>query len=209
MDKMDWTVLRPFGTLLAPLGLILLVVFGSVPANGQAALPIVVPKAACADLTKVDLTPIGGDGSKIASTQEVTSNGIATCSVAGVLAPAINFNMVLPTATWTQRYLQLGCGGLCGNVTISEVGAAAGCPLVQDGGFVIAATDMGHSSQDQTWGNDPQKRDDFAFRAQHLTSLAAKAIIEALYGQKAKYSYFNGCSDGGREALVEAHSRRL
>ncbi|WP_039732934.1 tannase/feruloyl esterase family alpha/beta hydrolase, partial [Komagataeibacter intermedius] len=54
------------------------------------------------------------------------------------------------------------------------------------------------------FGKDPQKRIDFAYRANHVTALAAKALTAAFYGQAPKYSYFVGCSDGGREALMEA-----
>ena len=51
---------------------------------------------------------------------------------------------------------------------------------------------------------DPQKRADFAFRSLHLTSETAKTMIKAYYGKTQAYSYFTGCSDGGREALIEA-----
>jgi hypothetical protein len=52
--------------------------------------------------------------------------------------------------------------------------------------------------------SDYRLRIDFAYRGVHVTTLAAKALIEKFYGQKPKYSYFAGCSDGGREALMEA-----
>jgi len=48
----------------------------------------------------------------------------------------------LPLKTWTQRYLQIGCGGLCGNIS-GVVGAAEGCAPLAAGGFVQGATDMG------------------------------------------------------------------
>ncbi len=53
-------------------------------------------------------------------------------------------------------------------------------------------------------GRDPQKRIDFAWRANHLTAVLAKAVMQTLYRQPPKYAYFMGCSDGGREALMEA-----
>lgn len=140
----------------------------------------------------------------ITSTTETTSDGIKVCSVEGVLAPEVKFQVLLPTDTWTQRYLQVGCGGLCGSITLRS-GASDGCKIFNDGGFVMAATDMGHSggmSSDGSWGLDRQKRIDFAYRAQHVTAQASKAIIRAFYGQSEQFSYFNGCSDGGREALV-------
>ena len=64
---------------------------------------------------------------------------------------------------------------------------------------------MGGSGNDSgAFGADPQKRIDFAYRGNHATALVAKALIKLFYGQSPRYSYFSGCSDGGREALVEA-----
>jgi len=175
-----------------------------VAAFGQTAdLTKVTPVLACSDLAKVDLTGISGAGSAITKAEETTSDSIAVCSVEGTLAPQIHFQVLLPKATWTQRYLQVGCGGLCGNITLQS-GASSGCAILTDGGFVMAATDMGHSGQSGEWGLDDGLRADFAHRAQHVTALAAKALIQSFYGQAPRFSYFNGCSDGGREALMEA-----
>ncbi|MCX8999841.1 tannase/feruloyl esterase family alpha/beta hydrolase [Rhizobiaceae bacterium BDR2-2] len=170
---------------------------------GPADLPAVAPVISCAALSGVDLTAIGGEGSAVTSASETTSDGIPVCSVEGLLAPAIHFQALLPTESWTQRYLQVGCGGLCGSITLRS-GASDGCRVLSDGGFVMAATDMGHDGREADWGLDAQKRQDFAFRAQHLTAAAVRALIHTFYGQTERYSYFNGCSDGGREALMEA-----
>ncbi|MGI4878913.1 MAG: tannase/feruloyl esterase family alpha/beta hydrolase [Janthinobacterium lividum] len=166
-------------------------------------LPVKQPVRDCSDLQGIDLSGIGGAGSRVTKVGETTSNGTAVCSVEGTLAPSISFRVDLPTGTWTQRYMQLGCGGLCGRLSL-QVGVANGCPTFEAGGFVFASTDMGHEGQDTAWGKDPQKRVDFAYRSLHLTALAAKALIRRFYGQAERFSYFNGCSDGGREALVMA-----
>ncbi|SLM64930.1 MULTISPECIES: tannase/feruloyl esterase family alpha/beta hydrolase [Dickeya] len=174
-----------------------------------AALPslnVIKATRACSDLTQIDLTRIAGAGSKITQATETSQNGLTYCTVDGVLAPEIGFQVQLPKESWTQRYLQVGCGGLCGNISTMP-GAAEGCAPLNAGGFVIAGSDMGHdqaSANSGEFGADPQKRADFAYRGVHLTSVAAKALIDAYYGHKAAYSYFTGCSDGGREALVEA-----
>lgn len=176
------------------------------PVAAQAApadLPPVAPVMSCAELARTDLTAIGGEGSTVTEAVETTSGGISVCSVRGTLAPKVNFQVLLPLETWTQRYLQIGCGGLCGQITLTS-GASAGCKVLNDGGFVMAATDMGHSGQSGEWGLDDQQRRDFAYRAQHVTAKAGKALIRAFYGQEARYSYLNGCSDGGREGLMEA-----
>lgn len=163
---------------------------------------IVYPIISCASLTRVNITDIGDNGSSITSAEETTSQNITMCTVKGVLAPAIHFQVNLPLKTWTQRYLQTGCGGLCGSITLDSY-ASDGCLPLLGGSFVIAATDMGHDQNDpSSWGLDSQKRADFAYRAQHITSLAARRLIKSFYGQNERYSYFNGCSDGGREALM-------
>lgn len=167
-------------------------------------LGIVQPVTSCESLTQVNLTKIGGKGSSVTEAVETTRNGVEVCSVKGRLAPTITFQMILPMTTWTQRYLQVGCGGLCGSIRFNSE-ASDGCKTLADNGFVMAATDMGHSMRDgDSWAKDPQKRADFAHRAQHVTSLAARKLIKKFYGQAEKYSYFNGCSDGGRAALMQA-----
>jgi feruloyl esterase len=166
-------------------------------------LPFVAAVKPCADLTKVDMEAIGGAGSRVVSAGEVDRNGVATCVVEGSMAPSIGFTALMPTRTWTGRYLQTGCGGLCGRTSL-QVAAADGCVPVAAGGFAIASSDMGHAGMGGDFGRDPQKRVDFAYRAMHLTALAAKRLMREYYGRDARYAYFNGCSDGGREALVEA-----
>ncbi len=188
------------------LRLLLAVLFlGTAPAVASATgpLPVVRPSIACPALTDLDLTAIAGPGSHVRSAKETTVNGIAVCAVEGVLAPNIGFRMQLPLHSWTQRYLQLGCGGFCGN---AESGAFVvdGCAPLSEGGFATATTDMGHQTSGGAFGLDPQQRVDFAYRGVHLTALAAKKLIAAFYQQAPAFSYFSGCSDGGREALMEA-----
>jgi hypothetical protein len=168
----------------------------------KGALGTVMPAQSCAALLKLDITDIGGSGSRITKASETTAGGISYCTVEGTLAPTIGFKVQLPTTSWTQRYLQIGCGGLCGNIP-NEAGAAEGCQVLDQGGFVIGATDMGHEGHDN-FGADPQKRVDFAYRGVHLTAVASKKLIKAYYGRAQAYSYFTGCSDGGREAVMEA-----
>ncbi|PWW05400.1 tannase/feruloyl esterase family alpha/beta hydrolase [Mangrovibacter plantisponsor] len=163
-----------------------------------------VPSAqACEALMQVDLTGIGGKGSVVSSAKEETINAVNYCVVSSKLMPSITIKTLLPVTTWNGRYMQLGCGGLCGNIMM-DVGAAAGCAPLAQGGFALAATDMGHSMEEVDFGNSQQKREDFAWRAQHLAVVTSKSLIQHYYAQAAKWSYFNGCSDGGREALMEA-----
>lgn len=169
----------------------------------NAPLETLAATTSCASLASLDIEALGGAGSRIRQATEQEEQGIAQCVVEGTLAPAIGFRIRLPVKTWTQRYLQIGCGGLCGNIS-GQVGAADGCAPLAAGGFVQGATDMGHQGNDASFGDDAGLRRDFAYRAQHLTALLAKSLIRAYYGRPQAYAYFSGCSDGGREALMEA-----
>ncbi|KAF1330222.1 hypothetical protein FI667_g5338, partial [Globisporangium splendens] len=174
----------------------------STTSSGVGSLAVVTPVVDCADLLTADLTSIGGSGSNVTSATEVTSSGIKYCQVAGTLPTKIGWQVMLPVSTWTQRYMQIGCGGLCGMISLTA-GAADGSVEVSNGNFVTASTDMAGGS-DGTFGTDEDRVIAFAYRAVHLTALVAKQLILQYYGQKQKYSYFNGCSDGGREAVMEA-----
>ncbi|WP_371818987.1 tannase/feruloyl esterase family alpha/beta hydrolase [Gluconobacter sp. P1C6_b] len=169
---------------------------------------MVRPILSCEALDNVDLThALGAEvhGQKAALLQ--TPKG-KFCKVTGQIAPTISFEVDLPMEHWTQRFLLGGCGGLCGMTQVGVSNAGACVPAL-NGEFVMAGDDMGHTGSmmglaQGEFGKDPQKRIDFAYRANHVTALAAKALTAAFYGQAPKYSYFVGCSDGGREALMEA-----
>ncbi len=174
------------------------------PAN----LPVVAPVTACEKLAGVDISPAVGAAAHITAAKAVTDGKPAAyCDVTGYVEPAIRFEVRLPLARWTQRLVQTGCGGLCGQSSI-RLDHEQGCAPATNGEVVLASTDMGHQGgmgDDGGWGSrDYQARVDFAYRGVHVTALAAKALTAAYYGQGPKYSYFAGCSDGGREALMEA-----
>lgn len=130
----------------------------------------------------------------------------AYCRVAGSIHPTpdsdIRFEVWLPAQGWNHRYQQVGNGGLAGSVPVASLIA----PLQQ--GWAVAGTDDGHvgeSMDDARWAlGHPQKVIDYGYRAVHLTALRAQAIVKAFYRAKAAHAYFIGCSDGGRESLMEA-----
>jgi feruloyl esterase len=208
---------RPwFGSVVAAVAVLPLVVAagsagpgtpGSAVGAAVAELPVLPPRLACAALAAVDVSQQVGAGTGITAAAVTTASaGYQVCDVRGVIAPQIQFQVQLPTQTYRQRYLQTGCGGLCGTLAIT-VPAAVGCAPVADGTFATASDNQGHvggGSADGNFGTDPQLRVDFAYRADHLTALAAKALIAAFYGQRPRYSYFDGCSQGGHEGLTEA-----
>jgi pimeloyl-ACP methyl ester carboxylesterase len=202
---------RFLSALACGLGVALSACGGSDAPTAQTDTPlaIVKPTAACASLTSLDLTDVGGIGSTVTTATETTAtiNGASVkfCTVEGTLAPTVGFRVRLPVDSWTQRSLYMGCGGLCGSISAAvEPGQSYGCPLSQQGGFVLSSSDMGHTGNASDWTLDAQKRVDFAYRGVHVTTLATKKLIQAYYGQRQKYAYFVGCSDGGREALMAA-----
>lgn len=168
-------------------------------------LPIIKPVIACEKLSTLSFSDKTGETVTVKSAEILKTTKGNFCKITATIAPAIGLEVVLPETQWTQRFLQVGCGGLCGNINLS-LSAANGCTPAMNGEFAVAATDMGHSGSmmDASWAEDPQKRIDFAYRANHLTARLSKALIQAYYGRPQKYAYFMGCSDGGREALMEA-----
>ncbi|WP_436529269.1 tannase/feruloyl esterase family alpha/beta hydrolase [Actinoplanes sp. HUAS TT8] len=197
------TVLLAVTTLLLPGGGSPAIASGH---SGLAGLKAVRPVMDCAAVARLDLSG-ATDAPVTIRSATVTSAGAPApyCSVVGTIAPANTFVMRLPTQGWTQRYLQTGCGGLCGSATIGYTQAAT-CEPVTDGTIASATTDMGHQGlNDGSWAaGNPQALIDFAYRGVHVTAQVAKALIRHFYGRAAAYSYFDGCSDGGREALMEA-----
>jgi len=103
---------------------------------------------------------------------------------------------------WNGKYLQVGNGGFAGNIPYSALGNA----ILR--GYAAAGTNDGHVDPvgtDASWAlGHPQKIIDFGYRALKETTDAAKLVIKAFAGDAPQYSYFAGCSDGGREALMES-----
>jgi feruloyl esterase len=127
------------------------------------------------------------------------------CRVAGVIAPAIHFEVWMPLTSgqnpWNRRFVGVGNGGLAGTIRYIDMNEY----LIK--GFATASTDTGHQGGewDGSWMlHKPDLWVDFASRSIHVTTLAAKAIIQAFYGSNPKFSYFIGCSDGGYQGLMEA-----
>jgi feruloyl esterase len=129
----------------------------------------------------------------------------ALCRVVAELTPtsdsSIRMELWMPVEHWNGRFRGQGNGGFAGEIPYQLMGLS-----VFDG-YASAGTDTGHSANyiDATWANGhPEKIADFGYRAIHLMTVRSKELIAAYYGTAAKHSYFAACSDGGREALMEA-----
>lgn len=122
----------------------------------------------------------------------------AFCRVTGAIWPEIRFELWMPEG-WNGKLLNVGNGGLAGSINYTGMLA----PL--QSGYATGSTDTGHTSEDPDWAlGHFQRIADFGYRAIHVMTQADKAILRAFYGTGPEHSYFNGCSNGGRQALIEA-----
>ncbi len=207
----------PLRSLRMPLSAVAIVLpplaAGGAPAQA-ADLPAVAPAAECTALLDRDFTGIDGAPARLHGAEVVDVEGKGpTCVVRGYVASDVNFEVRMPVEGWTQRFLMLGCGGYCGGVDADPASnqkrATAGCAPLASGAFVTASTDLGHTRSaewysDGLWAlGNPEAVVDFAYAGMHKTTLIAKELIEAYYGQPAAKNYYVGCSDGGREGLQE------
>ncbi len=161
------------------------------------------PKQACADLAKLKLPELIS-----ITTQMIAADGKipAHCRVNGVLDPEIAFQVNLPSG-WNKRFYMVGNGGHAGQ----PADDAFNVPLRNDAlsnHFVMASTNTGHDAVKEPGAtfvlSNPQKAIDYAYRAVHLTAVTAKEIANQYYSQPVAYSYWNSCSNGGRQGLLEA-----
>jgi len=129
----------------------------------------------------------------------------AFCRVTAVAKPApdsdIKIEVWMPSSGWNGKFRGQGNGGFAGEIDYHTLGLA----VAQ--GYASAATDTGHAANggDASWAlGHPEKIIDFAYRAIHQMTLVGKATVKAFYGDAPQHSYFANCSNGGRQALMEA-----
>lgn len=183
-------------------------VFGLLSSIGLWAVPDVFGSVDCTQFAIQAISP--SNATIVSATPQFDS--VPYCDVLGfvtTLHPGpnqVNFQLKLP-AQGNGRFLFIGNGGFAGGLGFPEV-----FPDFEDlvaltqRGFAVAFTDTGHQGSflDGGWALfDEAKQDDFLFRGVHVTAVVAKMITTKFYDRKPR-SYFAGCSDGGREALVEA-----
>ena len=127
----------------------------------------------------------------------------AFCRVTATLTPTsdsdIRVEIWLPAAGWNRKIESAGNGGLGGAIPYPALAAAV------KAGYAAAGTDTGHVGGNADFAiGHPEKLVDFAYRAIHEMTVSAKAIVAARYDARPARSYFNSCSTGGRQALIEA-----
>lgn len=136
----------------------------------------------------------------------------AFCRVQGAIHPSsdsdIEFEVWMPVDGWNGKYLGVGNGGFAGSINYAA-GVASNAPGMAEAlaaGYATSSTDTGHeaATTNADWAEGhPEKVIDYGYRAVHLTAVNAKTIIDRFYGKDPE-SYFSSCSNGGRQALMEA-----
>jgi hypothetical protein len=130
----------------------------------------------------------------------------AHCRVSGVLAPEIAFEVSLPEH-WNGRFYMIGNGGYAGE-SLEDPSRVSQRNAALQAGFAFAQTNTGHDARKEPGASfvlsNPAKAIDYAYRAVNLTAVTARHITQAYYGRDIAYSYWNSCSNGGRQGLMEA-----
>jgi hypothetical protein len=194
--------------------------FGQTGAAGMPHATAASDKPTCEGLASLALP-----NAKVTTAQSVTAGGFAGppapyaeidmaafykklpafCRVTLVATPTadsdIKIEVWLPASGWNGKLQGVGNGGFAGQIDLLELGYA------MNRGYAAAGTDTGHAGTfiDAAWAlGHPEKVIDFGHRGVHEMTRVAKAVVRAFYSKDAEHAYFAACSDGGREALMEA-----
>jgi feruloyl esterase len=185
----------------------------AVPAAAQ---PFANAKTSAAGYTSADTAPqktceslatFKGEGIATIQARVVpaTPDTPQHCRVTGVITPEVAFEVNLPDR-WNRRFYMTGNGGLAGDPVDTPNNPDRSAALTN--GFVMARTNTGHDARKEPSGSfilsNPQKAIDYAYRAVHVTADTAKKIATEYYSQPITFSYWNSCSNGGRQGLLEA-----
>lgn len=181
---------------------------GPGPSNAaaQACADLISLKLPHTTITLAELVPVGGftrPGSGRGAAAQPVSNAVSFCRVAATLAPTpdsdIKVEVWMPVADWNGKFQGVGNGGWAGSISYPALAEAIAR------GYAAASTDTGHTGEGGSFAlRHPEKFVDFAWRAVHEMTVAAKGMVAAFYGKAPQRSYWNGCSTGGRQGLMEA-----
>lgn len=166
----------------------------------------------CAALTDLDLPDIRIDKAAASAGEQARPENLPEgvpsrmpraiaphCRAEGVIGDEIRFELLLPD-DWNGKFLMGGGGGFAGSL------GSQGRFSVNRG-YATVVTDTGHQAPGirADWAaNHLERQVNYGYLGVHRTAEAAKAIIRSYYGDAASYSYFYGCSNGGRQAMMEA-----
>ncbi len=171
-------------------------------------------QTACESLRLVDFAAVPEAPTHVTETVwlEASAEVPASCLVRGYVAPQVGFELKLPVEHWNGGLAEVGSGGFAGSAQVPADRAV--CDDLVRRGYACIHSDQGHTagpiekanvSLDALWAyNNLQAELDYAYRSLHVVYLAEKAIAGRYYGSEPKHTYFVGCSNGGRQALVAA-----
>jgi Tannase and feruloyl esterase len=181
-----------------PAALALTLVFATTAACAQTTAPVKSAGRDCSALTSLALPD-----TRVTSAEPFAAKApagpVPVCKVLGVIGTAIRFQVLLPE-TWNGRFLMGGNGGFAGSLDADGMGSVGS-------GYAFASTDTGHQASgiQGSWAlNNPERIANWGHTGVHRTAEIAKVIVRTYYGREAAFAYFRGCSNGGRQALMEA-----
>ena len=155
--------------------------------------------AECSHLTMLKLPDVKVTEAAAVPAASTGALRAAHCRVNGVIGGEIHFTLLLPDE-WNRRFMMGGGGGFVGQIQ-NQAGASV------NAGYATVGTDTGHQGgiTDASWALGHMEREvNFGYLAVHRTAEVAKAIVRSYYGATETKSYFSGCSNGGRQAMMEA-----
>ena len=147
----------------------------------------------------------GGRPPSAASVARTYGDLPAFCRVIATLRPTNDSNITvevwMPLSGWNGKYQAVGNGAFQGSIRHGSMAAALA------NGYATSSTDTGHLGNTAEFGLDhPEKVIDFGWRSLHLMAVVAKEVVAAHYDEGLRYSYWNGCSAGGRQAMKMAQA---
>lgn len=164
--------------------------------------------AECAELRFTDFAIVEDAMTQITDARPIEgTNGLSSyCQVEGYVWPSSRFRLRYPLDDWNEKIVVNGTGGQAGGLPNDDPATGR---FGQDlrAGFATVQHDGGHFSTitDAKWAYyNPKEMLDGGFRTPYVVTLASKAILERVTGHRPNRSYYNGCSNGGREAMMMA-----
>lgn len=198
-------MLKPCGVIILGMGLSGAVFGQSEASNGTNCAALRNVYLDGADITTAELIPASEGKEVMIGNRQVQLHKKLPqfCRVAVNDRPSpdsdIKVEIWLPTAGWNGRLHGVGNGGFAGAIDYVSMAAEV------SEGYAAVATDTGHAGGDGSFAlGHPEKVKDYAWRGIHDMTVDAKTMINAFYGKPVSHSYFASCSNGGREALMEA-----
>jgi feruloyl esterase len=158
-----------------------------------------VQHAECSHLTTLKLPDVKVTEAVAVPAADTGPVRVAHCRVGGVIEKDIRFSLLLPDE-WNRKFMMGGGGGFVAGID-NQARASV------NAGYATVGTDTGHQGGVATAGwalNDLERQLNFGYIAVHRVAEVSKAILRSYYGSNEARSYFSGCSNGGRQALMEA-----